>query len=200
MRITGFSKIVRRIHMYLALFLIPWMLMYALSTFMMYHNKFFKEAYGGNVVGWQKESERTYPAQFGADTHPKLMAQQILRDLRMEGGHTVNRDRGGITIVRTNALTPTRITYRPADGKMVIEKQEFRAQPFLSRLHMRRGFDSNYAADDAWAVSVDLAIVGIGFWVLSGLWMCWELRVTRKFGALCALAGFVLFTVFVFTV
>ena len=31
----NFSKIIRRVHMYLALFLAPWMLMYALSTLAM---------------------------------------------------------------------------------------------------------------------------------------------------------------------
>ena len=40
------SKVVRRTHMYLALFLFPWMLMYALSTLVMNHRALFVSAYG----------------------------------------------------------------------------------------------------------------------------------------------------------
>jgi hypothetical protein len=36
------SKILRRTHMYLALFLTPWMLIYALSTMAMNHRELFK--------------------------------------------------------------------------------------------------------------------------------------------------------------
>ena len=32
-----FSKVIRRTHMYVALFLAPWVLMYALSTMVMNH-------------------------------------------------------------------------------------------------------------------------------------------------------------------
>ena len=40
------SKVVRRTHMYLALFLFPWVLMYALSTLVMNHRAVFVSAYG----------------------------------------------------------------------------------------------------------------------------------------------------------
>jgi hypothetical protein len=35
---SGASRIIRRVHMYLALFLAPWMLMYALSAIAMSHD------------------------------------------------------------------------------------------------------------------------------------------------------------------
>jgi hypothetical protein len=35
--------------MYLASFLAPWMLMYALSTLVMNHGEFFREYYGGEI-------------------------------------------------------------------------------------------------------------------------------------------------------
>ena len=41
----GASLIIRRIHLYLALFLTPWMLMYAISTVVMNHRGFFKDYY-----------------------------------------------------------------------------------------------------------------------------------------------------------
>ena len=40
---------------------------------------------------------------------------------------------------------------------------------------------------------MDLAIVAMIFWVLSGLWMCWEIWAARKWELLCGLAGAGLF-------
>ena len=92
---------------------------------------------------------------------------QILRDFQLEGGHTVNKTGAGITIVRQDQITPRRITYTPSEGKLVIEKQEFRGEPFLERFHVRRGYQSPYKIDDAWAVSVDVTMAGVFFWMVS---------------------------------
>ena len=52
-----FSKILRRTHMYLALFLAPWVLMYALSTAAMNHRSHLAGAYADKrPVPWVKES------------------------------------------------------------------------------------------------------------------------------------------------
>ena len=39
------SRLVRRVHMFTALFLAPWMLMYALSTLVMAHHKYVNSFY-----------------------------------------------------------------------------------------------------------------------------------------------------------
>ena len=71
--------------MYLALFVMPWMLLYALSSLAMNHVASFKRYYGGQVVNWQKEQERNLAMQFSSDATPRFMAEQILRDLQLEG-------------------------------------------------------------------------------------------------------------------
>jgi hypothetical protein len=43
---------------------------------------------------------------------------------------------------------------------------------------------------------VDFFIAAILFWSLSGLWLCWEMRPTRKTGALFAAGGILLFAIF----
>ncbi len=197
-----FSKVVRQTHMYVGLFLMPWILMYGLSTIVMNHREHFKEVYGGNLVNWLKESEQPYAGQFSGKLDAPVMAEQILRDLKMEGNFQANLTKSGskLTINRTDPITPRRITYTPADGKLLIEKQEFRTQPFLERFHRRRGYDNRYLLDDLWAVSVDIAIVGILVWVASGVWMWWELKVTRRLGLVCVLGGTALFALFLFTI
>jgi hypothetical protein len=50
--------------MYAGLFLMPWILMYAVSTIVMNHRAAFRVHYGGSLVRWVKEDERTYSGQF----------------------------------------------------------------------------------------------------------------------------------------
>jgi hypothetical protein len=189
-----FSKIVRRTHMYIALFLFPWMAMYALSTFVMNHRDFFIAKYGRGPAPFEVERELTYNGSFPQDAEPRLIARQILSSLDLEGAHGANRRKdGAIVINRQDLVTPRRITYTPADGKLVIEKMQYRTNAFLERFHRRRGYSTGYLLDTVWAVSVDLVIVAMVFWVLSGLWLWWEMKVTRGFGMLSLAGGIGLF-------
>ena len=52
-----FSKFLRRSHMYLALFLTPWMLVYALSTMGMNHRQYFTKR-GDNPSGSKRKASR----------------------------------------------------------------------------------------------------------------------------------------------
>lgn len=193
-----FSKVLRQMHMYLALFLTPWLLMYALSTLAMNHRQFFKERYGGSLAHWEKEREQPFTMPLNANTPPRVMAEQVLRALSWHGNFNANlsKDRQTLTILRTDPVTPRRITYRPAEGKLIIEKQLFRSQSFLEGLHRRRGFKSDFLRDDLWGAMVDLVIVAMVLWMLSGLWMWWELRRHRGWGLLALEAGLASFAIF----
>jgi hypothetical protein len=63
-------------------------------------------------------------------------------------------------------------------------------------MHRRRGYQHPYALEDTWAFSVDLAVVAMVFWSLSGLWLWWELRPTRFWGVLCGGLGISVFVLF----
>jgi hypothetical protein len=197
-----FSKVVRQTHMYFGLFMTPWMLMYALSSIVMNHRASFKDYYGGALVKWDKEKEQQYAGQFTPDSDPEFMGAQIMNSLGLDGNFNaqMSRDRKRLTLMRTDPVTPRRIVYTPEDGKLLVEKQEFRTQPFLEGLHRRRGFRSTFLLDDLWGITVDLAIVAMVLWVLSGLWMWWELKVTRKPGAIFMLSGAALFTLFLLSI
>ena len=188
------SSVIRRTHMYLALFLSPWVLTYALSTIVMNHRY--------STPSFEKEQEQSYEAAFPAGAQPRQMAGQILSDLRLEGAFNVQppASDGRLTILRQDLLSPKRITYTPAERKLVVERQAFQAASFLGRFHRRRGYQQPYALDDTWAVTVDLFIAAMIFWVLSGLWMWWEMRVTRLWGGVFALAGAGLFAFFLVTI
>ena len=56
-----------------------------------------------------------------------------------------------------------------------------------------------YGSTRIWAVLVDLVVVGMLFWVASGLWMWWEIKPARGWGAACALTGFGVFGILLAT-
>jgi hypothetical protein len=184
--------------MYAALFLFPWLVMYALSTAVMNHRASFASAVPGGAPVYEKERELTYDGVFPDNAELRAISRQILMSLDLDGAHGVaRRNDGAIVITRNDLLTPRRLTYTPATRALTIERLPHRSNVMLERFHRRRGYATGYALDTSWAVTVDLVIAGMVFWVLSGLWMWWEMKVTRKTGALALATGAGLFGVFI---
>jgi len=185
--------------MYLALFLFPWMLMYAVSTVVMNHRTLFVDP-DAPPPAWEPERQASYDGVFPDNAELRTISRQILVSLDLDGAHGVSRRKdGAIVITRNDLLTPRRITYQPGDRSLVIEKAPARPNAFLERFHRRRGYATGYALDTTWAVTVDVAIAAMVFWVLSGLWMWWEMKVTRSWGAVAFLTGAGLFALFIMT-
>jgi len=192
------SLLLRRIHLYLALFLIPWILMYTVSTFVMNHRFLFHEPPPEPPPKYSIERELVYPGEMPDGATPQQIALQLLATLDLDGAHAVARPFSSekVIINRQHPVSPRRITYTAADKKVVIEKLEFSGAGFLERMHRRRGFQHNYLLEDLWAISVDLTIGALLLLSLTGLWMWWELRVTRPLGAIALGTGIALFAIF----
>ncbi len=194
------SKVVRRTHMFLALFLFPWVLMYALSTLVMNHRAIFMARYGEGPVPFETERQLVYDGVFPENADLKLISKQILMSVGLDGAHAVSRRKDGtIAINRNDLVAPRRLTYSPADRTLLIEKMPPRPNAFLERFHRRRGYATGYRLDTVWAASVDLFIVATVFWVLSGLWMWWEMKLTRGLGLASLLGGVGLFAFYLLT-
>lgn len=192
------SRLLRRSHLYLALFLTPWILMYTVSTFAMNHAHLFRDpSLPRTPPVYTLERELVYPGDL--PSAPQDIAQQLLLSLNLDGAHSVARPLpdGRLVINRLHATTPRRITYTPADKRVVVERMVFEGPRFLEQIHRRRGYQHPYTLDDLWAFSVDLTIAGLLLLAFTGIWMWWELRATRKWGALALAAGAGLFAVFV---
>jgi hypothetical protein len=190
------SKAIRQIHLYLALFLGPWVLVYSISTIVMNHRTWFRGE-EAPPPPWDLVSDGTYDGEFPPQSDPQQMARQILASLQMDGNHQASLRNGKLVITRQDALRPARVTYTPEDRRLVVERQAWEGAAFLERIHRRRGFRSPYVLDDAWGLSVDLFIAAVLFWTLSGLWLWWEMRPTRRLGGIVLVSGITLFAVFV---
>ena len=192
------SLLLRRIHMYAGLFLAPWVLMYAISTIAMNH----RDHLGTGPPVFTKEYERPYKAVFSEGVTPSQQSEQILRDLSLEGAFSVGRPAadGTLVISRQDLMKPRRVTYKPASGSVVVEAAEVTAPQVLERMHRRRGYSQPFVRDRIWGVLVDAFVVLSLVWVFTGVWMWWELRVTRRLGAICLAGGLVIFVGFLLTI
>jgi hypothetical protein len=196
--VSKLSRLVRRVHMFTGLFLAPWMLMYALSTLVMVHREFVGSFYSSKNPAMITERELDYSRSFATNTTREAIAQQILLDLGMDGAHSVSGGRDGkpLAIQRQHALAQRRVIFDTEQRKITIEREEFRASTVLDRMHRRRGYRQPYALDDTWGFTVDVAVVSMVFWSLSGIWLAWELKTTRLWGALSLSVGLGLFALF----
>jgi hypothetical protein len=191
------SRWVRRVHMFTGLFLAPWMVMYALSTLVMAHREWVGSFYSSRNPAMVTERELDYSRSFPANLAREQIGRQLLQDLGLDGTHSVSGGRNGgpLVINRQHALTPQRITFDPSKGRVVIERQEFRTASFLERMHRRRGYNP-YSLENTWGFAVDVTVVTMVFWSLSGIWLWWELRPLRLWGALSLVPGIILFALF----
>src|ERR1044071_6997692 len=197
--LPGIARLVRRIHMFTGLFLGPWMLMYALSTLVMTHREYVLSFYPSKNPKMVTERELDYLRTFPTSASREQIAQGILQDLGLDGAHRVSGGSGGkpLVINRQHALAAQLITLDTTTHKLRIEREEFRALTFLERMHRRRGYEQPYALDDIWGFLVDVAVIAMVFWSLSGIWLWWEVKPTRRGGAWSLAAGAALFTVLV---
>jgi hypothetical protein len=81
-------------------------------------------------------------------------------------------------------------TYNPMTGS-VTGKPAAAERPaqlswrrFLLRLHLAHGYPSEPGSKFGWAVVVDLMAATMCFWGLSGLVMWWQIKATRRLGAI----------------
>ena len=175
--------------------------MYALSTSAMNHREFFMARYGKAPV-FHKEIDKKYAGTIAPGASMDEMARQILTDLDIYGAYGVRGGKDGIPLIinRADPITPRRITYTPEDGKLVVERVQFSAHSFLERMHRKRGYGTAFLVDDLWAFTVDLVIAAMLFWVVSGVWIWWGMKSTRRWGLVFTVSGIALFTLFILTI
>ena len=188
--------------MYLALFLTPWLLIFALSSLVFNHFGIVRAWYGGAPNQFAKVEDRAYSPDFPEDMTPASAAEQILSELDLKGAHFVRGrlDQERLTINRQGGFIAHRIVYFPKENRLLVEKQKPDTANFLTRLHIRNGYGQGNKAVFGWAFTLDLTVIAMVFWILSGLWMWWEIKPARIAGAVFALVGIGMFGLLLFTI
>ena len=187
-----FDKVSRRTHLYLGMFLLPWFLMYGVSSIVFSHHDFFDKHYHDGVPEWTPLFQHKYHKDIPAGADKRSVGGQILRDNGVVwngswGAYSPN-DREFI-VYMYNFWSSQRLTYFTKEDRVLAEKQRFRWDHFLTGMHARGGFGQEHLLSDAWAVTVDFVMIAILTWITSGLIMFWGVRRSRMWGLLAVGGG-----------
>lgn len=185
----------RKIHLLLGMFLVPWVVMYAASTIAMQHREFFTGSEKRIEPKYEMVREEALSLDLSSSENSQAVASRVLEYLDLEGAYRIhgNWEQGRLEILRNRPIGSYRITVDASAKKLTVEKQGFALSYFLEMLHRRSKYNQPYWANDAWAVIVDLFIVAILAWAFTGLWLWWKMKPTRVLGAICVFLGSALF-------
>ncbi|MGI6454828.1 MAG: PepSY domain-containing protein [bacterium] len=180
------DAILRRTHLYLGIFLLPWFLMYGISSLLISHHSWFRST----DPGWQPVFEKEY--QFPADQYEDVReaALLILREHDLENAfwaHHPNPNR--LVIHQFDFWSSNRLTYEQDTNRLTAEHQRLKLDQIILRMHFRGGFIHPGFLNFLWGVLVDIVCIAIMFWIVSGLYMWWKLRKLRTWGLLALAAG-----------
>lgn len=198
-----FNQLIRRLHLYLALALLPWVFIYGISAIPMTRPYLSDNLYNNDQSLWILRSEQPYNREVPdglSRSEMQVLGAKILEDLGIEV-----RSRSGAYSLRKHYLTTyvldfwayARITYDIEKQHIKIEDKRFRWNHLLTGLHQRGGFGHGSVLNDFWAIVVDLVAIGFVLWVASGLYMWWHLKQTRRWGLAALLSGLLSFTAFI---
>ncbi len=194
----SFHLLIRRVHLYLGMFLLPWFFVYGVSSIPFSHAEYFQQRYGRPQ--WSVRFERPYhiEAPPGADLRP--IGARILKDNGLDGAFGVYRpNERTIEVYRFRFGSATRLRYRQDEKRLVAEDSHARWNHLLTELHARGGFDQDSFLNDLWAVVVDMVSIGIVLWIATGIYMWWQLPQCRRWGWAALGGGGGLFVIFLAT-
>jgi hypothetical protein len=196
-----FDKINRRTHLYLGLLLMPWLLMYGVSSFIIIHHSWFPNDKPARELLFEKTYTRAVNTQ-GANNSPALRAaaQEILKECDLEGAFWVDKPKPDtLHIDRFSFRDSINLTYSSKDQKLKAERRARRLSDVPVQMHVRGGYGQPGFWQKFWGLLVDVACVGIVIWVASGLIMWWRLPRFRAWGAIAVGGGILSFLLLVWT-
>jgi hypothetical protein len=186
-----FDQINRRTHLYLGMFVMPWLMMYGVSSFMISHQDWFRS---DESASWKPVFEREYQRPIPEQADLREIALEILKDCHLEGAFWVQRPKPEeIHINRFRFRDEIRLIYSIEDQRLRAERQQFRWDRVVLRMHFRGGFQQPTFFNDLWAILVDVACAAIFIWIVSGLVMWWRVARLRLWGVVALGGGMVSF-------
>ena len=186
------DRVLRWIHLYTGLLLLPWMLVYGASAFCLNHNQWLIEKLSVTPPHWETLRRVDFVADDAFPREPAHQARAILEMLGLDGAHNImdQPNRNQMVINRVCGTGNYRITWQPSRSQIIVEKQEsFSFYRLMHFLHFRGGYIQPYFVNVTWAVIVDVVAVSMWLWVFSGVFLWWRRRRRLLLGWACLLGG-----------
>ncbi|MBL9209605.1 MAG: PepSY-associated TM helix domain-containing protein [Opitutaceae bacterium] len=178
---SNLNLLLRRTHLYLGMLLLPWTLMYAVSTALFNHGAagHGQPAAAAWTTLWEKDHALDLPA---GNDGLRETARQVLNEHGLQGPFGVQRQGQRLTINLQNFLAPQRLTYDAERKRLRAEQRSSSWTEVLVRLHNRTGYGQGGFLPAIWGFLIDLFCLGTLAWIGTGLFLWWKLPATRAWG------------------
>jgi len=194
------NLVMRRTHLYLAMVLLPWFLMYGFTSLPFSHNSTFKKLFDPGGDPWTERFSKQYTVTVPDDESGlQRLGERIAREHGLTGAVGVYWEgKARLNMYVYTFWSSTTLTYHVGENRLVAKDRRFVWNEFLTGLHARGGYHHNSVLDDLWAVLVDVVCVSIFIWIATGLYMWWKIYPSRVWGAATLVAGAAVYVMFVF--
>jgi hypothetical protein len=187
----SFLLFVRRLHLYLGLFLLPWVVLFGITSWPFSHPAQVQPK-------WTVRIDRSYALDVAPGADLRAIGARIHEDAGFRGGFYVNRPNPQrINVHHPDFFHPTRITYFVDQGRLLAEEREFVLRQALTSMHAHAGYDLGGFWNILWAIVVDILCVALVLWIATGIVMWWMLPGSRAWGWLAIASGIAVFAVLV---
>ena len=191
----------RRTHLFLGLALLPWFLMYGLSSIPFAHTAFFERRDAAkDLPMWTLRATHTVDLPVPEDPRElRVLGAALLRQAGVSTSSfgVYRQSPTQLNVYAYSFRHSTQLKYFIDQHRMTVEDRRFRWDQFLTGMHGRGGFEQEGLLDRSWSVIVDLVCAAILLWIATGLYMWWGLPGSRAWGLITIAAGaaaFVFFT------
>lgn len=191
------DRLMRTLHLYTGLFLVPWMMVYAASAFCLNHGPRITETFGIAPPKWHEVRRVDFTPDDAFPADPEEQARALLRYLDLDGPYNIQGkptpDR--LVVFRACMSSPYRVTWQRKQSRLIVEQMlPFSYYRLMHAMHFQHGYHRLYPVPVIWAVAVDAVALSIVVWVISGIYL-WARRPRRRLaGGVCLVAGILLFT------
>lgn len=194
-RIT-FQYAVRRLHLYLGMFSLPWVLMYGITAIAFSHRDWFK----GEMDPWTIEGEWECSVEVPAEGDvSRSTGAEILKiaglDTTAFGVYRPNKDTVNINL--SSFWTARGLVYKVDEQKLTLRNRSKLTGHILTGMHVRAGFHNGGSLNNLWGIIVDVVCAGFTLWIVTGILIWWRIKRMRSWGLLALGGGFISFAAFI---
>jgi hypothetical protein len=182
------------LHLYTGLFLVPWMMIYAVSAFCLNHVEWFEKKLELRPTP-KLVQETDFVPNESFPSEPKEQARAILKHLELDGPHFIQGQPtpSQMRIFRYCGAGHYQVTWQREQARLVVTQQKpFSFYSFVNAMHFQRGYGP-YFASLTWAIIVDVVTISTVTWVITGIYL-WARRPRKRLlGGVCLVAGSLVF-------
>ena len=191
------DRLMRALHLYTSMFLVPWMMVYAISAFFLNHNEWFTEKLQLRP-DWKVLQETDFDPGSAFPEESEGQARAILQELDLDGAHRIGSDDANQMIIYRNCASGLyRVDWQRQASRLVVRQQQpCSFYSFVNALHFQHGYFKPHVANLPWliwGIVVHAVTISTMLWVVTGVYI-WARRPRKRLLAgLCLVAGSVLF-------